>query len=191
MAPGSARTHDPQRVMSQCLSFSDRALTVSLVAARIPVRSSTVILFPPDTSVRSVRSIGVGEAGFGFGFGRGSWSGRSVAGGSLLCWFGGVGGRFAPGWFARCTRRARVPRGPRVVVPHIDGDRPLRHRSDDEPLDPASRPGGADEQVQAVAFRVPSGRRGTDEGGRERLVGWRPQRFVKAALVSCLINAFT
>ena len=43
--------------------------------------------------------------------------------------------------------------------------------ADDEPLDPASRPGGLDEQVQPVAVSVASGRRGTDEGGRDRLVG--------------------
>ena len=43
--------------------------------------------------------------------------------------------------------------------------------ADDEPLDPASRPGGLDEQVQPVAVGVASGRGGTDEGGRERLVG--------------------
>ncbi len=43
--------------------------------------------------------------------------------------------------------------------------------ADDEPLDPASRPGGLDEQVQAVAVSVSSWRGGTDEGGREGLVG--------------------
>ena len=43
--------------------------------------------------------------------------------------------------------------------------------ADDEPLDPAPGPGGLDEQVQAVAVCVPSGRRGADEGGREGLVG--------------------
>ena len=43
--------------------------------------------------------------------------------------------------------------------------------ADDEPLDPASDPGRLDEQVQAVAVRVASGRCGTDEGGREGLVG--------------------
>ena len=43
--------------------------------------------------------------------------------------------------------------------------------ADDEPLDPASGPGRLDEQVQTIAVRVPAGRGGTDEGGRERLVG--------------------
>ena len=43
--------------------------------------------------------------------------------------------------------------------------------ADDDTLDPASRSGGLDEQVQAVAVGVPSGRGGTDEGDRERLVG--------------------
>ena len=43
--------------------------------------------------------------------------------------------------------------------------------ADDDPLDPASRSGGLDEQIQAVAVRVPSWRGGTDKGGRERLVG--------------------
>ena len=43
--------------------------------------------------------------------------------------------------------------------------------ADDEPLDPASDPPRLDEQVQAVAVRVASGRCGTDEGGREGLVG--------------------
>ena len=46
-----------------------------------------------------------------------------------------------------------------------------RSAADDEPLDPASGPGGLDEQVQAIAVRVPAGRRGTDEGGREGLGG--------------------
>jgi len=41
--------------------------------------------------------------------------------------------------------------------------------ADDEPLDPTSLAGGLDEQVQAVAVGVASGRCGTDEGGRERL----------------------
>ena len=43
--------------------------------------------------------------------------------------------------------------------------------ADDEPLDPASGSGRLDEQVQPVAVRVASGRCGTDEGGREGLVG--------------------
>ena len=43
--------------------------------------------------------------------------------------------------------------------------------ADDEPLDPASGAGRLDEQVQPVAVSVPSWRGGTDEGGRERLVG--------------------
>ena len=43
--------------------------------------------------------------------------------------------------------------------------------TDDEPLDPASGSGRLDEQVQAVPVRMPSWRGGTDEGGRERLVG--------------------
>ena len=43
--------------------------------------------------------------------------------------------------------------------------------ADDEPLDPASRSARLDEQVQAVPIRVASWRCGTDEGGRERLVG--------------------
>ena len=43
--------------------------------------------------------------------------------------------------------------------------------AEDEPLDPASSAGRLDEQVQAVAVGVASWRGGTDEGGRERLVG--------------------
>ena len=42
---------------------------------------------------------------------------------------------------------------------------------DDEPLDPASGSGGLDEQVQPVPIGVPAWRCGTDEGGRERLLG--------------------
>ena len=43
--------------------------------------------------------------------------------------------------------------------------------ADDEPLNPAPGSRGLDEQVQAVTVGVPSGRGGTDEGGRERLLG--------------------
>ena len=43
--------------------------------------------------------------------------------------------------------------------------------ADDEPLDPAPRSGGLDEQVQAVSVRVSSWRGGSDEGGGQRLVG--------------------
>ncbi len=43
--------------------------------------------------------------------------------------------------------------------------------ADAQPLDPASRSGWLDEQVQAVAVGVPSWRGGTDEGGRKHLVG--------------------
>ena len=43
--------------------------------------------------------------------------------------------------------------------------------ADDEPLDPAAGAGRLHEQVQPVAVSVPSWRGGTDEGGRERLVG--------------------
>ena len=43
--------------------------------------------------------------------------------------------------------------------------------ADNESLDPASGPGRLDEQIQAVAVCVPSWRGGTDEGGREGLVG--------------------
>ena len=44
-------------------------------------------------------------------------------------------------------------------------------RADHEPLDPASGAGRLDEEVQPVPVRVASWRGGTDEGGRERLVG--------------------
>ena len=43
--------------------------------------------------------------------------------------------------------------------------------ADDEPLDPAAGAGRLHEQVQPVAVSVPSWRGGTDEGGRERLIG--------------------
>jgi len=43
--------------------------------------------------------------------------------------------------------------------------------ADDEPLDPASGAGGLDDEVQALAVAVPSGRSGADEGGRQGLVG--------------------
>ena len=52
--------------------------------------------------------------------------------------------------------------------------------SDDDPLDPASRSGGLDEQVQAIAVSVSSGRRGTDEGGREGLGGMAPSALGSA-----------
>ncbi|MCY3820072.1 MAG: hypothetical protein OXH52_12025 [Gammaproteobacteria bacterium] len=42
---------------------------------------------------------------------------------------------------------------------------------DDEPLDPAPRPGGLDDEVEALPVTVPAGRGGTDEGGRQGLVG--------------------
>ena len=43
--------------------------------------------------------------------------------------------------------------------------------ADDEPLDPASGAGWLDEEVQPVPVCVPSWWGGTDEGGRQRLVG--------------------
>ena len=43
--------------------------------------------------------------------------------------------------------------------------------ADDESLDPASGPGRLDGEVEAVAVGVSSWRGGTDEGGRESLVG--------------------
>ena len=46
--------------------------------------------------------------------------------------------------------------------------------ADNEPLDAASDSSRLNEQVQAVPVRVPSWRGGTDEGGRERLVGMTP-----------------
>ena len=54
--------------------------------------------------------------------------------------------------------------------------------ADDEPLDPASGAGRLDEQAQAVAVRVASGRGGTDEGGREGLVRMAPSALGSAGL---------
>ena len=52
-----------------------------------------------------------------------------------------------------------------------DGAESAASSADDEPLDPASGTGRLHEQVQPVAVRVPSSRGGTDDGGREGLVG--------------------
>ena len=43
--------------------------------------------------------------------------------------------------------------------------------ADDEPLDPASSAGGLDDEVEPLPVAVEAGRGGTDEGGRQGLVG--------------------
>ncbi len=61
--------------------------------------------------------------------------------------------------------------------------------ADDEPLDPASGAGRLDEQVQPVPVRVPAGRHGTDEGGRERLVGVASRRLALRGAAAGLATA--
>ena len=87
----------------------------------------------------------------------------------------------------RPPRAACRPAGHRPTVPVSDWRAPARgpwrderggaetefapSSADDEPLDPASGAGWLDEEVQPVPVCVPSWWGGTDEGGRQRLVG--------------------
>ena len=75
---------------------------------------------------------------------------------------------------ARACSRA-LARGTSVAAPEPEFAAPA---ADDEPLDPASRPGGLDEQVQPVAVGVRPGGAVRTRAAERALSGWRPRRLV-------------